>query len=434
MNNRPAGLRVVLLAEELGIGGLPNYVLTLARGLAAEGMQILVAHGNLPLPDHLEVAGIRCLHLPGLAPNASAATIATGIDTLAAWQPDVIHVHLCSSVAVIDKLLDSGVPLVRSFHDYTSLCLRRGRRRWSGDRCQRALGWSCAVWGCLVSPPRARGRFPQLGDLPSKIMERDRYRSFSACIVSSAHMAQTLHRNGFVQSRSHIVPHFSRFEADATALVPTEKRPGIPGRDRPLELLFSGQAVTGKGLEVLIEALAGPKAGSEATLTGDWRLTVLAEGPRLAPARAAAERAGLDGRIRFMGWTSQSAMRDHYRTADLLVIPSIWDDPVPLVGLEAMSFGTPLIGFAVGGIPDYLLDDETGILVRDVTPQALRAALARALDDPDRLSSWGYAARRLVATEHTSTTHLAAMTRIYLAASSRMDSDMISPEPTRVEL
>jgi glycosyltransferase involved in cell wall biosynthesis len=419
-------MRVVLLAEELGIGGLPNYVLTLARGLTEEGVAIIVAHGNAPLPPHLEVAEINFLHLPGLMAGADDTAATLAMDALRAWQPDIVHVHLCSNVAVIDRLLDSGLPLVRSFHDYTSLCLRRGRRRWSGDRCQRALGWGCAGWGCIVSPPRPGSRIPQLADLRAKITERDRYRGFSASIVSSAHMARTLFSNGFAESRTHVVPHFSRFEADATSLVPPRKRDGKPGRDRPLELLFSGQAVTGKGLEVLVAALSG--------LAGDWRLTVLAEGPRLAPARAAAAAAGLSSRIDFMGWTSQSAMREHYRTADLLVIPSVWDDPVPLVGLEAMSFGTPLIGFAVGGIPDYLLHEETGLLVRETTAAGLLAALTVAIGDPQRLSSWGYAARKLVATEHTKATHLAAMGRIYLAASCHVDKKTYLRIPTRAEL
>lgn len=404
-------MRVVLLSEVLGVGGLPNYVLELARVMSDAGMTVLVAHGNAPLPEHLAVAGLTMMHLPGLAPGAGGAAVDCAMAALRSWCPDLVHVHLCGSPTVLRRLLDSGLVLVRSFHDLTSLCLRRGRRRWRGDRCQRALGWSCAAWGCLVSPPRTGSLLPRFGNLPAKLAERNGYRSFDANIACSNFMAQTLQRNGFPAARIHVVPSFSCFDTDATAFTPPAKLPGIAGRDRPFEMLFSGQAVTGKGLEILIAALSG--------LEGDWRLSVLAEGPRLASARTMAAQAGLSSRIRFLGWLPQSATRDHYRTADLVVMASIIDEILPLVGIEAMSLGTPLVGFAVGGVPDYLLDDETGLLVAETTPDALRAALARAIANPARVSFWGAAARRLSARTHTRTLHLAALRRIYEGATGR---------------
>ena len=240
-------------------------------------------------------------------------------------------------------------------------------------------------------------------------------------------MARTLTRNGFPEARTHVVPSFSCFDADATAALPPPKPPGMPGVTRPFEMLFAGQAVTGKGLEILIAALHG--------LCGDWRLTILAEGPRLAAARAMAEQAGLSTRIRFLGWVPQSATREHYRTADVVVLASIIDEVLPLVGIEAMSLGTPLVGFAVGGIPDYLLDDETGLLVRETTPDALRQALARAIGTPGRLSVWGTAARTLSAQTHTRALHLAALCRVYEAAGGiRMECTSVKHQRLEAEL
>jgi glycosyltransferase involved in cell wall biosynthesis len=256
--------------------------------------------------------------------------------------------------------------------------------------------------------------------LPAKIRERDQYRGFAASVVASEYMAETLLRNGFSGERIHVVPHFSRFEDAATAPLPAEKRPGVPGRDRPFELLFSGQAVSGKGLELLIAALRGiPTA---------WQLNVLADGPRLPHARALAETLGLGEQIAFLGWAQQAETREHYRLADILVIPSIWDDPAPLVGLEAMAFGTPLVGFAVGGIPDYLIDGVTGVLVRATTSNDLHAGLKRAMADPDRVHDWGAAARYLIARSHTRAVHESKLRSAYRAAMG-LDGDAIDAQP-----
>ena len=406
-------MRVALVVERLEIGGLPNYVLALARLLAEAKCTVVVAHGNMPLPSHLETDGLTTLWLPGLTPGAGRSASVQAAVSLLDWAPDVIHVHLCSSVRTIERLLASNVPLVRSFHDLTSLCLRLGRRRWPGDRCQRALHWSCIGWGCMLSPPREGRRLPHVADLQIKLAERDCYRAFGMSIACSTFMARTLRLNGFDEARICVVPNFSRFDSSAEGSDPMPKKAGLAGRDRPVELLFAGQAVGGKGLEVLIAALTG--------IVSDWRLTVLAEGPRLAPARALAARSGLEGKINFAGWVPQTETQNRYKSADLLVMPSIIDEALPLVGIEAMSFATPLVGFAVGGIPDYLLDDETGILVHEVTAGGLRAGLERAFASADRIADWGLNARHLVATRHTRAAHIAAIRDVYRAAGCRAD-------------
>jgi glycosyltransferase involved in cell wall biosynthesis len=396
-------MKVALVVERMEIGGLPNYVLALARMLAGAGSEPVVVHGNAPLPPHLDLTGIVTQHVPGLLSGADAEAAAQ----LLALAPDVIHVHHCGAAGVISRLLASGIPLVRSFHDLTSLCLRLGRRRWPGDRCQRALQWSCIGYGCMLSPPRNGGRLPHIANVGAKLRERDAYRLSDVSIACSGYMARTLRLNGFDEQRIQVVPNFSSFDSFATGSAP-EKTPGLPGRDRPFELLFSGQAVGGKGLEVLIAALGGTK--------GDWRLTVLGDGPRLASVRSEVERLKLVDRIRFAGWVPQADTARHYQSADLLVIPSIIDEALPLVGLEAMSFGTPLVGFAVGGIPDYLHDDETGVLVETTTAEALCAGLQRAMADAERLQGWGRQGRSLVARRHTRAAHLAAIQNAYRAA------------------
>jgi glycosyltransferase involved in cell wall biosynthesis len=87
-----------------------------------------------------------------------------------------------------------------------------------------------------------------------------------------------------------------------------------------------------------------------------------------------------------------------YAAADVLVIPSLQDN-LPNTMLEAMACGTPVVGFAVGGIPDMVKDGETGLLAppRDVV--GLRAALRRIVGDPERARAMGRRARERVMAE-----------------------------------
>ena len=68
-------------------------------------------------------------------------------------------------------------------------------------------------------------------------------------------------------------------------------------------------------------------------------------------------------KVRFLGLLPRSAMYDVYSAADIVCVPSVWDDPHPTVVCEAMAAGKPVIAFQSGGITETILDGETGYLV-----------------------------------------------------------------------
>jgi colanic acid/amylovoran biosynthesis glycosyltransferase len=133
-----------------------------------------------------------------------------------------------------------------------------------------------------------------------------------------------------------------------------------------------------KGFHILVEACArlrerGIEVGCE----------ILGEGP---------ERAGLEARVRRLGleqWVSLPGQQAHpevvrrMRSARMLVHPSVGlGDAVPTVIKEAAAVGTPVVASRVVGIPELVVDGESGLLVPPNDPEALATAIARALDDP----------------------------------------------------
>lgn len=387
-------MKIIHLCEVLGIGGLPNYVIQFARAYMDTHPEdeVIIAYMNDKPGENLELSGLNVVGIKTF-------------EDLKALKPDFMHVHLLSQNDFIEKLFTLNVPLVRSYHEYTSTCLRRGRRRWPGDRCQRALNIGCAAFGCIISPPRGGSCLPHISNLPAKIHERDLYREFDGSITGSIYMRNMLIKNGYPEDRAYTIPYFSRFCDDAYT-----PKPDIPFSGT-LEILFTGQAVAGKGLEILIEALGG--------LKGAWHLTVHSEGARLEAAKEKARNLGIDDKISFKGWVHQSALREAYKAAHVMVIPSIWDDPGPLVGVEALAVGTPVVGFAVGGISDYTLNGKTGYLVTDISIEGLRAGLQECLDHPERIYQMGLNGQKLVAEEHTTESHIKRAYEIYCDAIER---------------
>jgi glycosyltransferase involved in cell wall biosynthesis len=84
-----------------------------------------------------------------------------------------------------------------------------------------------------------------------------------------------------------------------------------------------------------------------------------------------------------------------YSAADVFVLPST-EDNLPLTGLEAMACGTPVIGFDAGGIPDYVIPDQTGMLAPNGDAIQLGRLLESVSQNPDRLPAMGDRARRLI--------------------------------------
>ena len=89
---------------------------------------------------------------------------------------------------------------------------------------------------------------------------------------------------------------------------------------------------------------------------------------------------GLAGRVHFLG--QRRDIPDLLAALDIFVLPS-HSEGVSLALLEAMAAGLPVIATAVGGLPEVVTDGENGLLIPPKDPEALAAALARLLADPD---------------------------------------------------
>ncbi|MTH77898.1 glycosyltransferase family 4 protein [Paracoccus aestuariivivens] len=178
---------------------------------------------------------------------------------------------------------------------------------------------------------------------------------------------------------------------------PERSRPRRNGQraSDPVQLLTVGRAVPKKGFGVLLDALA--------LLPQDlhWHLTHIGGGAELPRLQDQAMRLGLASRIEWQGALDQRAVLDAYREADLFVLasrvtPDGDRDGLPNVIVEAASQGLACIASNLSGIPEFLRNDDTGLLVPPEDPRALADAMARAIRDPALRSRLGSNAMALV--------------------------------------
>jgi len=163
-------------------------------------------------------------------------------------------------------------------------------------------------------------------------------------------------------------------------------------------VLYVGAVVPQKGLLHLLQALAliQPEYPCRLSIAGGAGLWPTADDPYPDETDAyttAVREAGKDLPVTWLGVMPQECMPRIYALADIFVCPSVWDEPFGMVNVEAMAAGLPVLASRVGGIPEAVVDGETGLLVPPGDASALAASLSALIDDPERRHRMGEAAR-----------------------------------------
>jgi glycosyltransferase involved in cell wall biosynthesis len=214
--------------------------------------------------------------------------------------------------------------------------------------------------------------------------ERELGRVVDRVIVQCQDEVGELLRLGVPRTRMALVPsgvNIDRFRPDGPA------EPRDPETPR---LLTVGRLVERKGYEDLIRALPSVP-GAELVIVGGPPDGPVDDHPYARRLRALAERCGVGDRVRLAGAVPAVDMPRWYRSADVLAAAP-WYEPFGLTPLEAMACGVPVVGTAVGGLTDTVVDGVTGDLVPPRDPRALGGALRRLVTDDVRRFSYAAAA------------------------------------------
>lgn len=252
---------------------------------------------------------------------------------------DIVHCHWPFPHGLIAQAarIRSRTPVVLNFHGAELLLMRR--KKWIRPILKWLLGQSEAT---LCNSSFTRGKILSVRDVPVEISPY-----------------------GTTLPESVTPPRSRRAAGD------------------PFRMLFVGRHIERKGIEHLIDAMA--------LLVGDrFRLILVGHGDRTEALVARAEATG-DTRIEFTGKLSTEDLARAYAEADVFVLPAVVDsrgdtEGLGVVLIEAAEMGLPLVGSDVGGIPDVVVDGESGLLARPGDPASLADALRRLADEPDLAS------------------------------------------------
>ncbi len=313
-----------------------------------------------PAPDGARSLCLRddpaWLALPRIGWQVLSRSPAGYLRLLGGLRPALVHAHFgTDGVYALPVARRLGVPLVTTFHGFDA---------------------TLSTAALLASPAWAnfalfRRRLAASGDL-------------FLCV--SSFIRDRVLAMGFPPARIRL--HYTGIDVAAV-------RARAPGEETPA-ILHVGRLVEMKGTRYLIAAFAGLAQRHPGV-----RLEIVGDGPLRRPLQAMAASTGLGDRIGFLGALPHARVLERVRRAAMLVLPSVLTasgrvEGLGMVLLEAAASGVPVVASRVGGIPEGMVDGQTGLLVPARDAEALGAAIARLLDDPAARLGMGAAGRAFV--------------------------------------
>jgi glycosyltransferase involved in cell wall biosynthesis len=337
-------MRILHVADRLtDRGGAYTWMLGVLGGLIEAGHDVRLAVGavdgsvSAPCPVELQ---------PGLGARTEAPVELRPL--VRSIRPDVVHVHNVVNPSVLQWAAGQSNALL-TVQDHRVFCPTRGKWTLAGEECRSPMALETCV-PCFED----QGYFRQIHALTEQRLAA--VREIEAVTVLSRYMREELVKVGVPSSRVRVVPPFVH-DLDHGA---------VP--DGPPCVLFVGRLAATKGVEEAVEAWRRSRL--------DLPLVVAGTGP-LREELVALSRDPRGPALEVAGWVDRERLSSLYRRARALILPSLWQEPFGIAGIEALSFGVPVAAWESGGVREW--HPGPG-LVRWGDVDALGRALAEAAD------------------------------------------------------
>jgi glycosyltransferase involved in cell wall biosynthesis len=307
-------------------------------------------------------------------------------------KPDIAHIHLLFnsfSVAILLVLKKHHIPVVMSVHDYRLICPAYAFIDGDGRFCERCK--TKRYYHCVL------------------------HRCYNKKWINSLLLAvDSYYRTYFIRPVEYIdkfifVSDFSRnkhiaidpsFESQSTYLYNFTPIPAEKESVRGNYLLSFGRISAEKGIVTLMQAMMD---------LPDVKLKIAGTGPLWEELKEQKL-----PNVEFLGFMQGEDLYNCIRNAMFVVVSSECYEGNPLSIVESMTLGTPVIGSAIGGIPELIQDEQTGYLFEVKNPESLQQTIRKAMSVPDEAyHAMSDAARKFALSNFSEKTHYRKLMEVY---------------------
>jgi glycosyltransferase involved in cell wall biosynthesis len=308
-------------------------------------------------------------------------------------RPDVCHAHNIYhhiSPSILGLLKRRGVPTVLTLHDLKIACPAYNMLTHDGicERCRGGRLYNVVAHRCI------KGSLALSTVVFAESVLHRLLGSYSTCVsrflVPSRFYIEKLCEWGYPRSLFRYMPNF------------VDVARSQPQFSAGAGFVYFGRVSREKGLATLVRAAAAARC----------KLSIVGTGSQLDELKALAAQLGAD--VAFPGYLVGEPLQAAVRAARGVVLPSEWYENAPMSVLEAYALGKPVIGARIGGIPELIRENETGLTFASGDEASLAAAL-RDLDarPASAVEAMGRAGRSWVEQDFTAEAYRARLLETY---------------------
>ncbi len=326
---------------------------------------------------------------------------------------DIVHmhdIHRQMSPSILYEIKKRGIPTVMTLHNYKMICpsFIMMFNNKPCEACDKGAYYNAAKLRC------AKGSFLRSAQLSMELYLHhkilDAYRHVDVFIAPSMFLKQKHEQMGFHKKMMHLpypldVNEFDNVNTDVT----TDKD------NDHITFVYFGRLEPEKGLYTLFESI---KSLSHNQLNKKAAFNIVGDGPIKDELIEMARNSGLDN-VKFLGFLKGENLFAEINKSDVVIIPSEWYENYPVSVMEAFALGRPVIGARIGGIPEMVKDNETGLTFESGNSDELCEKIKYVLDNPDKSVSWGINAREFIEREVNPDRHYQQLMEIYDIAMSK---------------
>lgn len=313
-------------------------------------------------------------------------------------KPDIIHAHNIYgrlTYSVIDVAKTKKVPVVMTLHDYKLICpsytmLLKGK---PCEKCKGHYFYNCILTRCHKGSLSASTVYT-LESYFNRYFKKYEWIRYLIC-PSKFSLKKHLEA-GLPEEKLVHLPNFVKIE---------DYEPHYKSGDY---ILYVGRLSKEKGVLTLLKAIKGI----------DMQLKIVGDGPMREVCEKFVSENNLNN-VQFLGYKSGEELKQLYRNAAFLIIPSECYENQPMTIIESFAYGKPMIGSNIGGIPEMIIDGQTGLLFEPGNDIELREKIVCLLSNPSIIENMGRKAREKAEIEYSSDIHYNKLIEIYQKTLSR---------------
>ena len=311
--------------------------------------------------------------------------------------PDIVHIH--STFGITLSILDScyDIPIVMTLHDAGLICPSGNLMFKNTKYCNNLLCKNGHFYNCLLNKCNQNKWEPSIRRTLLSYINKNKIKKIHKFITpSNALMNLSISANiGITADKILTINNF---------LTNNDFQNIQPNYDHKGYFLYAGRLSKEKGVHYLIEAMKD--------LYRDIELHIVGKGPDEEKLKQYSQENELDN-VKFLGFKNREEIKEEYQNCIATILPCNWFENFPTTNMESFINGKPVIASNIGGIPEQIEHNKTGLLFEPANVEQLKKCILQYWNNKDLVIEHGKNAYEKAKTQYTEERYYRELIQVY---------------------